>query len=98
MGGPRLEPVRTVRAYERIVEQIEEAIESGTLTPGQRLPSERDLMAQFSVSRSTVREALRVLQARGLDQSRTGDTHGAVVLHFAPAVLHHAIFTTTISH
>jgi GntR family transcriptional repressor for pyruvate dehydrogenase complex len=93
MGGPRFEPVRTVRAYERIVEQIEEAIESGTLTPGQRLPSERDLMAQFSVSRSTVREALRVLQARGLVQSRPGDPNGAEVLPFSPAALHKSMTT-----
>ncbi|MEU0569563.1 FadR/GntR family transcriptional regulator [Nonomuraea sp. NPDC005983] len=93
MGGPRFEPVRTVRAYERIVEQIEEAIESGALRPGERLPSERDLMGQFSVSRSTVREALRVLQARGLVRSRPGDPHGAEVLPFSPAALHKSMTT-----
>ncbi|MFI6901660.1 FadR/GntR family transcriptional regulator [Nonomuraea sp. NPDC050394] len=93
MGGPRFEPVRTVRAYERIVEQIEEAVETGTLTPGHRLPSERDLMAQFSVSRSTVREALRVLQARGLVRSRPGDPNGAEVLPFTPAALHKSMTT-----
>ncbi|MFI6503318.1 FadR/GntR family transcriptional regulator [Nonomuraea typhae] len=85
--------MRTVRAYERIVEQIEGAVESGTLTPGQRLPSERDLMAQFSVSRSTVREALRVLQARGLVRSRPGDPNGAEVLPFTPAALHKSMTT-----
>ncbi|GAA2293306.1 FadR/GntR family transcriptional regulator [Nonomuraea roseoviolacea subsp. roseoviolacea] len=87
MSGPRFEPVRTVRAYERIVEQVEQAIESGALSPGQRLPSERDLMGQFSVSRSTVREALRVLQARGLVRSRPGDPNGAEVLPFSPDAL-----------
>ncbi|MDA0636847.1 FadR/GntR family transcriptional regulator [Nonomuraea sp. MCN248] len=85
--------MRTIRAYERIVEQVEGAIESGTLTPGQRLPSERDLMAQFSVSRSTVREALRVLQARGFVQSRPGDPNGAEVLPFSPAALHRSMTT-----
>ncbi|WP_113702839.1 FadR/GntR family transcriptional regulator [Nonomuraea lactucae] len=93
MGGPRFEPVRAVRAYERIVEQVEEAIESGALCPGQRLPSERDLMTQFSVSRSTVREALRVLQARGLVRSRPGDPNGAEVLAFTPAALHKSMTT-----
>ncbi|MFI6603333.1 FadR/GntR family transcriptional regulator [Nonomuraea sp. NPDC050536] len=93
MGGPRFEPVRTVRAYERIVEQVEEAIESGALSPGERLPSERELMAQFSVSRSTVREALRVLQARGLVRSRPGDPHGAEVQPFSPAALHKSMTT-----
>ncbi|MCF6474882.1 FadR family transcriptional regulator [Nonomuraea sp. MG754425] len=93
MGGPRFEPVRAVRAYERVVEQVEEAIESGVLVPGGRLPSERELMTQFSVSRSTVREALRVLQARGLVRSRPGDPHGAEVLPFSPAALHKSMTT-----
>ncbi|MEU7001140.1 FadR/GntR family transcriptional regulator [Nonomuraea sp. NPDC046570] len=93
MGGPRFEPVRTVRAYERIVEQIEQAVESGKLRPGERLPSERELMGQFSVSRSTVREALRVLQARGLLRSRPGDPNGAEVLPFSPATLHKSMTT-----
>jgi GntR family transcriptional repressor for pyruvate dehydrogenase complex len=93
MGGPRFEPVRTVRAYERVVEQVEEAIESGSLSPGERLPSERELMVQFSVSRSTVREALRVLQARGLVRSRPGDPNGAEVLPFSPAALHKSMTT-----
>jgi len=93
MGVPRFEPVRTVRVYERIVEQIEEAVETGVLTPGERLPSERDLMAQFGVSRSTVREALRVLQARGMIRSRPGDPHGAEVLPFSPAALHRSMTT-----
>ncbi|WP_336205319.1 FadR/GntR family transcriptional regulator [Nonomuraea sp. LPB2021202275-12-8] len=85
--------MRTVRAYERIVEQIEEAVESGSLHPGERLPSERELMAQFAVSRSTVREALRVLQARGLVRSRPGDPNGAEVLPFTPAALHKSMTT-----
>ncbi|QYC41225.1 HTH-type transcriptional regulator LutR [Nonomuraea coxensis DSM 45129] len=93
MGGPRFEPVRTVRAYERVVEQIEEAVESGALTPGERLPSERELMVQFSVSRSTVREALRVLQARGLVRSRPGDPNGAEVLPFSPVALKKSMTT-----
>ncbi|MEV0143432.1 MULTISPECIES: FadR/GntR family transcriptional regulator [unclassified Nonomuraea] len=93
MSGPRFEPVRTVRAYERIVEQVEQAIESGALCPGQRLPSERDLMGQFAVSRSTVREALRVLQARGLVRSRPGDPHGAEVLPFSPDALQKSMAT-----
>ncbi|GAB2922919.1 FadR/GntR family transcriptional regulator [Nonomuraea fastidiosa] len=93
MGGPRFEPVRAVRAYERVVEQIEEAIESGALSPGERLPSERELMVQLAVGRSTVREALRVLQARGLVRSRPGDPHGAEVLPFSPAALHKSMTT-----
>ncbi len=73
-------PVQPVRAYERIVEQVEEAVYSGALPPGARLPSERDMMVAFSVSRSTVREALRVLDSGGVVRSRPGDPRGPEVL------------------
>lgn len=76
-------PVQPVRAYERIVEQVEEALASGALKPGQRLPSERELVTQFAVSRSTVREALRVLESNGVIRSRPGDPRGPEVLAFS---------------
>lgn len=84
----KFQPVSPVRAYERVVEQIEQAVFAGDLKPGQRLPSERDLMSQFGVSRSTVREALRVLQAGGMIRSRAGDPRGPEVLPVSPATLH----------
>ena len=65
-------PVRAVHAYERIVEQIEDAIFHGRIAPDDRLPSERELMREFQVGRSTVREALRVLQSKGLVRSPAG--------------------------
>lgn len=74
------ERVRPVRLYERIVEQIEDAIARGELRPGQRLPSERELVVQFGTSRPTVREALRVLESNGVVRSRPGDPHGPEVL------------------
>lgn len=83
----RFEPVTAVRAYERVVEQVEQAVLSGELSPGDRLPSERELMAQFGVSRSTVREALRVLQAGDVIRSRAGDPRGPEVLGASPATL-----------
>ncbi|MGO4599699.1 FadR/GntR family transcriptional regulator [Terrabacter sp. 2RAF25] len=70
------EPVRSVRLYERIVEQVEEAIARGELRPGERLPSERELVVQFGTSRATVREALRVLESNGVVRSRPGDPNG----------------------
>lgn len=72
-----------MRLYERIVEQVEAAVASGELVPGQRLPSERELVAQFGTSRATVREALRVLESNGLVRSRPGDPHGPEVLPFS---------------
>lgn len=87
MADTSFQPVRAVRAYEAIVEQVEEALGSGALRPGSRLPSERDLMTQFAVSRSTVREALRVLESSGLIRSRPGDPRGAEVLPFSAGSL-----------
>lgn len=77
------EPVQSVRAYERVVEQIEEAILSGRVKPGDRLPGERELMRTFDVGRTTVREALRVLQSKGLVRSRPGDPNGPEVLPYS---------------
>lgn len=80
--GVGFEQVRPVRLYERIVEQIEDALARGELKPGQRLPSERELVTQFGTSRATVREALRVLESNGLVRSRPGDPNGPEVLPF----------------
>ncbi|WP_197409339.1 FadR/GntR family transcriptional regulator [Rathayibacter sp. Leaf185] len=79
--------VQKVSAYESIVEQIERAVESGELKPGDRLPGERQLMADFSVSRAVVREALRVLQATGLLESRPGDPRGPMITAYSPRML-----------
>lgn len=55
-----------------IMTQIEEMILEGTLSPGQRLPPERELSASFGVSRPSLREAVQKLIARGLLTSRQG--------------------------
>jgi GntR family transcriptional repressor for pyruvate dehydrogenase complex len=57
---------RNLSLSDKIVEQLTEAIVSRQLSPGDRLPSERDLGTQFKVSRTVVREAIRSLTARGL--------------------------------
>ncbi|GGJ49174.1 FadR/GntR family transcriptional regulator [Glutamicibacter ardleyensis] len=80
-------PAVPTLTYERVVQQIEEAILSKEIEPGQHLPSERELMVQFSVSRSTVREALRVLQSQGLIASRPGSRSGPVVLPISSDIL-----------
>ncbi|MFC8128912.1 FadR/GntR family transcriptional regulator [Streptomyces sp. NPDC057302] len=84
-------PVTPVRAYQRVAEQIEERILSGDLPPGSRLPAERELVNRFGVGRSTVREALRVLQSAGLIRSRPGDPLGAEVLGVSPDNLSQAL-------
>ena len=73
------EPAVPVHTYQRIVEQIEQAILSGDIPVGSQLASERDLMVQFGVSRPTVRESLRVLQSMGLLESKPGTRGGPIV-------------------
>ncbi|MGD8397638.1 MAG: FadR/GntR family transcriptional regulator [Anaerolineae bacterium] len=65
-------PVEASRLYDKIVEQIEERIERGTLNVGDRLPSERELARQFGVSRTVVREATKILLQKGLMEVRFG--------------------------
>lgn len=57
---------------QKIERKIEEAIRQKKLIPGTRLPSEKELCAQFAVSRTALREALRRLSARGLIDIRKG--------------------------
>lgn len=87
MSGARFERVRPVRLYQRIVEQIEDALATGRLKSGERLPSEREMVTQFGASRATVREALRVLESNGVVRSRPGDPNGPELLPFTAGQL-----------
>ena len=72
-------PVSVGRASEDVVRQIKAAIHAGTLRPGDGLPSERELTERLGVSRVTVRDALRTLEATGLVEIRVGARGGAFV-------------------
>ncbi|MCU0226811.1 MAG: transcriptional regulator NanR [Bryobacterales bacterium] len=61
-----LSPVARRKLGDQILEQLLHMIESGTVKPGDPLPSERELMSTFGVGRPAVREALQALQSRGL--------------------------------
>ena len=76
---PTFVPAQRVRSFDHIVAQVREAIASGGIAPGERLPSERDLGVAFGVSRTTLREALRALEAQGVIEIRTGSRGGAFV-------------------
>lgn len=67
------------RIFQDIVDQIEEAILDGRIQPDERLPAERDLCEQFQASRGTLREALRILEQKGLIEIRLGSGGGAFV-------------------
>lgn len=64
--------IRGPRAFEAILAQLERALRAGELQAGDRLPAERELAERFGVSRTSVREALRVLEALGLLDVRRG--------------------------
>jgi GntR family transcriptional repressor for pyruvate dehydrogenase complex len=64
--------IRGPRAFEAILGQFEEALASGQLRAGDRLPAERDLTARFGASRTSVREAVRVLETFGVVEVRRG--------------------------
>ena len=67
------------RIFQDVVEQIQEAIIEGHLKVGDRLPAERELKEMLQTSRSTLREALRVLEQKGLIEIKLGMGGGAVV-------------------
>jgi GntR family transcriptional repressor for pyruvate dehydrogenase complex len=66
-------PIKQKKISEEIVEQIELYIKDGILKPNEKIPSERDLAKMFEVSRSSVREAINILEAKGLVESIQGD-------------------------
>jgi DNA-binding FadR family transcriptional regulator len=72
-------PVSVARASSAIADQIRAAIVGGKLQPGERLSPERELAEQFGVSRVTVRDALRALEAMGLLEVKVGARGGAFV-------------------
>lgn len=72
---------RAVPAYEVLANRLRTKILTHELKPGQRLPVEPELSAEYEVSRSTVREALRVLASQGLITTVRGVSGGSFVAH-----------------
>ncbi len=63
---------RTRRVYEEVAEEIKSWILEGKLKPGERLPSEEELLRRFGVSRASLREAFRLLESMGLVETVLG--------------------------
>ncbi len=76
-GKPFFKPVKTKRLSERVAQEIKDLIWRGVLKPGDNLPPERYLAQQMKVSRTAVREALKMLEATGFVEIRHGG--GAMV-------------------
>ncbi|MDI6905918.1 MAG: FadR/GntR family transcriptional regulator [Thermoanaerobacterales bacterium] len=70
---PEFKPIRRRKTYEEIIEQIKHMIAMGTLNPGDRLISEREMANRLEVGRAAVREAFRALEAMGIIEVRQGE-------------------------
>src|ERR1700753_224057 len=66
-------PVGSDNVTQSLIQRFQEMIRNGVLTQGSRLPSERDLAAHFGVARSSLRQALKVLEIMGILTQRVGD-------------------------
>jgi DNA-binding FadR family transcriptional regulator len=76
---PGLQVRKVQAAYRQVAEQLKEQIVTGALAAGTRLPSEAELARLFGVSRSTVREALRLLASQHLIDTTRGVSGGSFV-------------------
>ncbi len=98
MATPRrpaaFRPPARRRLHESVAEQLRDAILDGRFRAGEKLPPERELAAEFEVNRTSLREAIKVLEGLGLVRVRQGD--GATVrplteasLSVLPFMIHH---------
>jgi DNA-binding FadR family transcriptional regulator len=87
----RAKPVRPRKSAEIVASHLRLAIVDGELAKGAMLPVERDLIETFGVSRATMREALRILEAEGLLEVARGAKGGARVVGPTLALAAHAV-------
>ncbi|MGI2080697.1 FadR/GntR family transcriptional regulator [Shewanella putrefaciens] len=74
-------PIKQIKASSEVGQQLKNAILGGDYKAGDKLPSERELIELFQVSRTVIREAIKSLEAGGLVEIRQGATGGAFVKH-----------------
>lgn len=77
--GLNIAPVRVPKASDVLAHELRERMLSGAIPEGAALPSERELVEQTQLSRTTVREALRILEVQGLLHIKVGRSGGAFV-------------------
>jgi GntR family transcriptional regulator, transcriptional repressor for pyruvate dehydrogenase complex len=82
-------PIQSTKVFELVAEQIEKRILDGELRSGDRLPTERELAEQFHVSRTGVREAMKILAQKGLVDMRPG--RGTIVIDGAHEAMQDSI-------
>jgi DNA-binding FadR family transcriptional regulator len=78
-ASPLIAPVVVTKAADVLATRLRDLIVSGQLAPGDFLPTERELVVQTGLSRTSVRDALRVLESEGLITTKVGRTGGSIV-------------------
>lgn len=92
MPAPRnfsISPIRRTDVFQEVYRRLDAFVADASLRPGDRLPSERDLAERLGVSRTSVRQALKILEASGRITSRIGS--GTYVAERRPDALPGAI-------
>ena len=87
--------MRPTKLYQQIADAIVDAIARGQYSVGTRLPGERELAETFSVSRPTVREAMKILAAKKLVRSKRGPKGGVFVAAPSLGTAAQTLFETT---
>lgn len=85
--APELGPISVPKSCDVLADRLQQWIVDGLYPPGKALPAERELVASTGLSRGSVREALRILEARGLVTTRAGRYGGSVVIAPTDAAL-----------
>ena len=75
----RVGAIEVPKSCDVLAQRLRERILAGGIAAGQALPAERDLVAETGLSRGSVREALRILEAEGLVHTRPGRYGGSIV-------------------
>ncbi|AUO67427.1 hypothetical protein WM46_23420 [Citrobacter freundii complex sp. CFNIH2] len=65
-------PIKRTDVFQTIIQHITNFLDSKQIKPGERLPSERELASMLNVSRTSVRQALKVLESSGRIETRVG--------------------------
>lgn len=102
-----ISPIRRTDVFQEVSHRLETFVSDASFKPGDRLPSERDLAERLGVSRTSVRQALKILEATGRITSRIGSgtyiaepptpSHGNVVGIPVPATVNTAFLSRIIA-
>lgn len=84
MNAEHFTKISTPRGSDLIIKEIWDLIKTGVLSPGDKLPSEQELMKKFGVSKAVLREALNTLEAYGHITKKRGAYGGSIILDITP--------------